>query len=298
MANDQPASLPVARRPMPRQEKSGRKLRPIRRQKKNRMSAWVATPRVAVPASSAIMSGVQSVTSRRAVGIGAEQEDEHHETGHGDDVVHHGRPGERAEELVGVEDLAEHRVQAVEEDLRQAPVGEGHGEGPGVRVQPERVEVHENRGASRTATAVAAKSTTSVMRQKLVDVGLAAVGMNDRPDDRGHEDRAEHTAGDDDVERVRQLVGHAERVSAAARDQTDGPREQHRLHEAEDARHHRSGCQEEAGASDSGVLGRLRHRSPGVVVAVAGASIRRPRDAPQERRVNCGARHGACAPCG
>ncbi len=59
-----PASLPTLPRPTPRQWKSGRRDSPVRLQNSSRMSACTAMPRVAVPPSIAIISGVQSAEFR------------------------------------------------------------------------------------------------------------------------------------------------------------------------------------------------------------------------------------------
>src|SRR5699024_4643743 len=55
----QNATLPAEARPTPRKPKVGLYLKPIRLSGQMRMRAWAATPRVAVPAMSAILSGVQ-----------------------------------------------------------------------------------------------------------------------------------------------------------------------------------------------------------------------------------------------
>src|SRR5699024_10626957 len=58
-AKGQNATLPAEASPTPRKPKVGLYLKPIRLSGQMRMRAWAATPRVAVPAMSAILSGVQ-----------------------------------------------------------------------------------------------------------------------------------------------------------------------------------------------------------------------------------------------
>src|SRR5690554_3502124 len=60
MANSQPAARPVWASPTPRQRKSGRKLRPVRRQKKASTPACAATPNVEEPARTATIVGVHT----------------------------------------------------------------------------------------------------------------------------------------------------------------------------------------------------------------------------------------------
>ncbi|MCY1219435.1 hypothetical protein D9M72_314090 [compost metagenome] len=60
--------------------------------------------------------------------VGSEDPDEHAQAGNGHDVVQNGCPHCRAECPVGVQHLSQEGVQAVEEDLRQAPEREGHRE--------------------------------------------------------------------------------------------------------------------------------------------------------------------------
>ena len=64
IANVQPAARPVAARPTPRQRKSGRKRSPAAFHVSTSTSAWVASPRVAPPASTASCA----MESARAVG--------------------------------------------------------------------------------------------------------------------------------------------------------------------------------------------------------------------------------------
>ena len=54
MPKVQPAAVPVRLSPTPRHPKSTRKVSPARFQKAARMSAWLATPKVAVPARRAM----------------------------------------------------------------------------------------------------------------------------------------------------------------------------------------------------------------------------------------------------
>ena len=72
------------------------------------------------------------------VGTVERREDEQARDRH--DVVQHGNPGEGAERLAGVENFTQDRVQAVEEDLRQAPERECRGQGQGLRLHVRPVE--------------------------------------------------------------------------------------------------------------------------------------------------------------
>ena len=106
----------------------------MRRQNQNSTSACAAMPRVADPASTRDHLGRPVIGRAGAVGVDAEQRREHEQAGDRDDVVEHRHPGERPEAAPGVEHLAEQRVEAVEEDLRQAPPGEGDREVEGLAV--------------------------------------------------------------------------------------------------------------------------------------------------------------------
>jgi hypothetical protein len=180
------------------------------------------------------------------------------QAGDGDHVVEHGRPGERTEHLLGVQDLAEHRVQAVEEDLGQTPERERDGESErgalrrrGAGRVLEGVDAHDDRGEPHRDHRHAAEQHDA-QREELVDVALAAVvGRADGTHDLRHQDRVEGAAGDDRVDVVRQLVGEAEHVGADAAGDADGLREHDRLHEAEQARDHRAGGEGERGAADA-----------------------------------------------
>ena len=106
--------------PMPRHWKSSRSGMPVRRQKTSSRTVWATTPRVAVPASSVIIAPSQPSSAERL----AEQDHEQHEPGNRDHVVDDRSPGVRTEHPSRVEDLAQQREHAVEEQLRHAPVRE------------------------------------------------------------------------------------------------------------------------------------------------------------------------------
>ena len=104
--NVQPAARTVPPSPTPRQRKSGRKPRPVRRQNSSSTSACAAMPSVAPPASSAICGGVQVAGSWWA-GSTPNERGEDQQRDDRDDVVEHRRPGERPEDAARVEHLAE-----------------------------------------------------------------------------------------------------------------------------------------------------------------------------------------------
>ena len=67
IAKVQPARRPMSPSPTPRQRKSGRRCRPVRRQNSSSTPACTTIPPVAVAPSAAIMPGVQSATLVRSV---------------------------------------------------------------------------------------------------------------------------------------------------------------------------------------------------------------------------------------
>ena len=84
------------------------------------MPACTTMPSVAVPASSAIISGVHSSTDAVEPNSRMNTRNPAIET----TLLTIGAQRERTEHATRVERLADERVEAVEEDLRQAPVGE------------------------------------------------------------------------------------------------------------------------------------------------------------------------------
>ena len=110
-----------------------------------------------------------------------------------------------------VEHLPEQRVRAVEEQLRDAPVGERRRQRRPASGCRSSSRGRRGPAPASVSTTVAPASTANPKRQQPVDVllaGLALVGAHDLR----HEDRVEHAAGEEHVEDVGQLVRHRERV--------------------------------------------------------------------------------------
>ena len=99
MPKVQPAALPVAPEADAAPAEVGTERSPARRQKQKQEARLRQRRRgVAVPASTAIRPGVQTSTTD-VLGRAAEEHDEDDEARDRDDVVDHGRPGERPEDL-------------------------------------------------------------------------------------------------------------------------------------------------------------------------------------------------------
>ena len=174
--------------------------------------------------------------------VAAEHDEEHDQTDDRDDVVERRRPGERAEHPAGVEHLTDEAVERVEQDLRQAPVGERGGEGQGVPVEPAlarlRIEPHEpRRGQGRRGGDDDEDDRSE--RHDLVDERGAAVIVDARPHDLRNEHRTEQTARDERVDAVGDLRRQREGVGRLA-DHADRGGQHGRIHESEDARDDRA----------------------------------------------------------
>ncbi|MPM55793.1 hypothetical protein SDC9_102590 [bioreactor metagenome] len=171
---------------------------------------------------------------RRPVG-GAPQAEVEAEDGDRDDVVGDRRPHVGDVDLPGVEHLADEHRGAVEEDLRQAQVGQRDHVAPvrrHRRLAPalRRVERHDpRRGDGDQCRRHTQRGEER--RHDPVGVGRAAVlVLVHRPDDLRHQDRVHHAAGEQDVEAVGDGVGEVERLGrtgAVAEDDRDqgGPDE-------------------------------------------------------------------------
>ena len=187
------------------------------------------------------------------LGVSAEERDEHEDARDRHDVVHRGRPGERAEDAARIEDLAEQAVQRVEQHLRQAPERERGGEGElgfgeAAVVATRGVEAHERRGGGGHDHGDDDEDQAAE-RDDLVDEALPAVVVQAGAHDRGHEHRTEESTGDDRVDVVGQLVGERERVRTRAGD-AEGDREHEGADEPQDAGDERSRREHGARAAD------------------------------------------------
>ena len=194
------------------------------------------------------------------VRVGSEEQGEHQQAGDRDNVIEYGHPGERSERLTGVEHLAQQRVQPVEEHLGKAPIREGDGEGQLVRGEVQPDEPGNGRGEQRGRDRRRSEDEEG-NRQELVDVGGAAVGVQAGANDLRHEHGGQDAAGNDDVDRIRELVGQAERVGTVA-ERTDHRGQDDQFHEAEDSGDDRPGGEQGARAADPPGVGGASHAHP------------------------------------
>ena len=186
----------------------------------------------------------------------AENAENAEESHNGHDVVEHGRPHVRAEVLPGVEDLAEHRVHAVKENLGQTPIGEGDGEVEPLALHRGRENLRDERRAQGQQEGHRAEGDDRE-REQLVEEGLPAVfGLLRRANDRGHQNRVDQAADDDHVNEVRQLVRHGEGVGGRRRDADDRSKEDRRADEPQETRNQAPQEHDEGRACDA--LGRAR----------------------------------------
>ena len=143
--------------------------------------------------------------------------DEHQAGGDGDHVVDDRRPHHRAEAAAGVEHLAEHRVDPVEEDLRQAPEGEQRrhvGVSPADSRRPYSVD-HQRCGEGGDDRD--GEQHQAGEGEQPVGVGPRPLGARlHRPDQLGHEDGVEDAPGQQDVDDVGHRVGDRERARRSA----------------------------------------------------------------------------------
>ena len=193
-------------------------------------------------------------------GRGARDGDEEDERRDRDDVVEDGREHRSAKPSAGVEHLAEQRVYAVEEDLREAKPREGSGEcSLGVVVRRCRVEVDEDRREEHRGDREDEEHEASE-RDESVGVGLTAVSIVfHAAHELGDEDRVECAADDEDVEdvghRVAQGVRIGDEVEAERRGERNIPRHAGDTRDDRACRHDRARPQE---------TGRCRSRLRGV----------------------------------
>ena len=222
--------------------------------------------------------------------------DEDQEPGDRDEVVHDRRPRERAEHAARVERLADERVEAVEEDLRQAPVGERGGERLLIGREA-RARTAAPATARRSVARTAVPSSTTVPSVNSFETNAwppsswaAALTIC------GHDDGAQQAGRDDRVDVVRQLVGDRERVArlgrgADRRDEHDGAQE------PAQARDDRPGADQHARASDAAHSRRSGSAASTVSACLGFGGIGpSPASAPV-RRGACAAR-GCAARCG
>ena len=207
-------------------------------------------PSVAVAPSQAIDCGSPFVDGDDARSRRAAMNSE--EPGDRDDVVHDRRPRERSEDAARVERLADEGVEAVEEDLRQAPVGERRRERHAGPSPPKRRRTAApGSGASIIARAGRGEQHDGAEREQLRDEGAAAVGVRADLDDLRHDHGGQDAGGDDRVDVVRQLVGDGEGVARAAADRPDRGDEHDGAQQAGHAGDDRAGPDDDAGAAEA-----------------------------------------------
>ena len=110
-------------------------------------------------------------------------------------------------------DLADERIEAVEEDLRQAPVGERRRERVLVGREARRVELHQPRRERSSRHSRGAEQDDRAEGEELRDERAAAVGVTGRLDDLRNDHGRQEAGGDDRVDVVGQLVRDRERVA-------------------------------------------------------------------------------------
>ncbi len=203
----------------------------------------------------------------RGAAVGHGQEDQ---AGHDHDQVVQDR-GEhhRPEPAARVEDLAEHHVQPVEEDLRQEEAGERHRHlEVGVRVAPGergRVRTDDQRrgehGRDRDDDQDDPDGGEQPVGERLAAVRVVA----HRLDELRHEDRVERAAREQDVEDVRDRVGDVVRLGEDRR--PDRPDQHDVADEAGEAGHDRPDRHDRAGPADAAAVLRRGRRGRGVELA-------------------------------
>src|SRR5690606_18975840 len=166
-------------------------------------------------------------------------------------------------------------VQAVEEDLRQAPVRERRTERQLLGRELVGVEHHQP-GCEQHRQHGGAQEHHGAECEQLGDVGAAAVAMGRRLDDLRDDHGGENAGLDDREDVVGQLVRDRERVGGTAeaadrRDEHDG------AHQPGDAGDEGAGAEDGTGSAETG------HSSPWDGVARASASAATPA-APAARR--------------
>ncbi len=242
----QPARRLMCRSPTPRHWKSGRRVSPARRQKNISTAVCTTIPPVAVAARTAIIEGVHASTRtccppKSRMNAPKPAIDTM--------LLTIGAPRVRTEDATGVEDLAEQGVETVEEDLRQAPVGECGGEGQLIVGELARVHVHQEWCGDHRESG-GPEQAHRAEGEQLRDERLSPVrvrgGLHDLRDDDG----GQQAGRDDRVDVVRQLVGDGEGVTRAA-DRPDGGHEHDGAQHPADARHDGPGPDEHTGPSDA-----------------------------------------------
>ena len=173
-----------------------------------------------------LLAGAERLGPGRAVPGRSEEDevgDQHQDR---QQVVGDRRPHHRTEAPAGVEDLPDEDVHAVEEDLRQAPAGQGDDRlqlGDPVRVEVATVEVEAQQ--QRCGDDQDDRDDAQEERREgdhPAGVGVAAVGvLLDPPDQLRHQHRVEDAPGQEDVDHVGQRVGDREEVAPQARPEGD-----------------------------------------------------------------------------
>ena len=135
----------------------------------------------------------------------------------GDDVVHDRREHRCAEPPSGVQHLRQHRVDAVEEDLRKAEPRECRGQVELLLAVPRgRVDPDDPRSGDDSDHGHDEKHNAD-QGDEPIGVALAVVGVVLHvTDELGDEDRVEGTADDQDVHDVREGVAQIEHVGNSA----------------------------------------------------------------------------------
>lgn len=144
--------------------------------------------------------------------LGAKDEDEEDEGADGDDVVEDGGPHVPAVGAAGVEDLADDGVEAVEEDLGEAPEGEGEAELLLLGAPFAAHDADDGPGADEDDEGYCCDAADGEGDEPGDVVGAAVVVLGGF-DDLGDEDRVEDAACYEDVDEVGEGVGGFKNVA-------------------------------------------------------------------------------------
>ena len=215
------------------------------------MAVWATTPMVENPATRMVWNGAPVVDRVRVGGVGAHDADEHAQPGDRHDVVHDRRPHRGPEGPVGVEDLGQQGVQAVEEDLRKAPERERHREGLLLRRVALGGQLNDRRRQQRDQQRENQQHQHR-QRQQPADVVRSLVRRLAGLDDLRHQNSIEHPAGHQQEDQVGKVVGVDESVVDRGA-QAQGGGQHPGLGEAQETRNEGSGGHDGAGTGFSGL---------------------------------------------
>ncbi len=200
------------------------------------------------------------------VGCAAPDEQEGAEPEERDHVVGDRCEAVRAELPLGVQHLAQQHIEAVEEDLGDAPVGEDGREVPrlGRPLVAGRVEPHDE-GRRDDQHRREQQEAEAGEAEQLVEP-LAGVVRVHRPQDLRDEHGLEHAGGDEREQHVRQLVRDVEGVGDGAH-RADTGHQQHGADEPRGAGRYRAERHHDGAAAEAGAP----HGVGAAVVAVTAA---------------------------